>query len=364
MYSVEGLLRLLNITGIGPNSIRNMIKEFGSTEGIFNASVKDLMQVPRIDEEIARDIKESRDDGFIQFQMKEIKKYDVRIITFWDDEYPFNLKQIHDPPVLLFIKGSLLYRDRFSIAIVGMRSPTEAGRMISEQFAHELSSMGITVVSGLARGIDSAAHKGAITAGGRTIAVLGSGLNRIYPPENLRLAEKVMNCGAVISEFPMGTKPDRENFPRRNRIISGLSLGTLVVEAEKRSGALITAKFANDQNREVFAIPGSLGNKKSEGTNNLIMKNWAKLVQTVDDIIVELEGQLKGMQTELEFKKPQIELSENEEKIYKVLSKKPLHIDTICDKSGINTGSALSILLILEMENLVKQLPGKMFVKY
>jgi len=224
--------------------------------------------------------------------------------------------------------------------------------------------MGITIVSGLARGIDSAAHKGAVNGGGRTIAVLGSGLDRIYPSENARLAQKITNSGALVSEFTMGTGPDRENFPRRNRIISGISLGTLVVEAGKTSGSFITAEFAVEQNREVFAIPGAIQDKKSIGTNKLIMKGEAKLVQNIDDILVEIEPQLKGLQAKLEVEEPRVDLKGDEKKLFNLLSREPVHIDTICKKGNMDSPNALSLLLSLELKGLIKQLPGMMFVKY
>jgi len=364
LYKIEDLINLLNVPNIGPNRLRKLISVFETTENVFNASVKQLKQIPGINENIAQEIKKNRDSDFGQNQIRMMEKHNVRVVTFWDKEFPRNLKMIHDPPVLLFVRGNLLYKDKYSLAVVGTRRPTESGRIIAEKFAEKLSSMGITIVSGLARGIDSAAHKGAVNGGGRTIAVLGSGLDRIYPSENARLAQKIANSGALVSEFTMGTGPDRENFPRRNRIISGISLGTLVVEAGKTSGSFITAEFAVEQNREVFAIPGAIQDKKSIGTNKLIMKGEAKLVQNIDDILVEIEPQLKGLQAKLEVEEPRVDLKGDEKKLFNLLSREPVHIDTICKKGNMDSPNALSLLLSLELKGLIKQLPGMMFVKY
>ncbi len=363
IYRIEDLIKLLNIHQIGSTRLRNLVSYFGSTEGVLNASFKELKSVPGIDENIAKCIKNQKDDVFVKNQIKAVKEHNVRIVTFWDEEYPYNLKKINDPPVLIYIKGNFLNKDKYSISIVGTRTPTEYGKIIAEKFSKELVSLGLTVISGLARGVDSAAHRGAINGGGRTIGVLGSALNRIYPPENLKLARKVMESGALISEFPMGTGPDRENFPRRNRIISGMSLGTLVVEGRKDSGAIITADFAFSQKRKVFAVPGSIDNPKSEGPHFLIKKG-AVLVQSVNDILEELEPELKGLQTKIDLPEVKIELSEGEEKILNLLSREPIHIDVICKKGNFTSSSALSLLLSLELKGLVKQLPGKMFIRY
>ncbi len=216
------------------------------------------------------------------------KENKTRTLSFSDKGYPTNLKYIYDPPPTLYVKGNILPEDNIAIAIIGSRRATYYGLKNAENLSFELAAGGITIISGLARGVDSAAHRGALKAGGRTIAVLGSGLNIIYPPENEKLAREILQCGAVISEFPQGTAPLRQNFPRRNRIISGLSLGVVVVEAAKRSGALITANLALEQGREVFALPGKIDSFTSRGTHDLI-KQGAKLVESAEDIIEELE---------------------------------------------------------------------------
>jgi len=363
LNSKEDLINLLNVPQIGPTRLRKLIGTFEKTDGIFDASIKELTKVPGIDEETAISIKKAHKNNFGKKQLELIKKHNVKIITFWDDEFPYNLRRIHDPPVVLFLKGDLVHKDKYAVAIVGTRTPTEYGKIIAEKFAQELSSMGVTVVSGLARGIDSAAHRGALLGGGRTIAVLGTGLDRIYPFENVRLAGKIVDSGAMISEFTIGTGPDRENFPRRNRIISGISLGTLVVEAPKKSGALITALFSLDQGREVFAVPGSIHSPKSS-TPHYLIRQGATLVRNVEDIIQEIEPHLKGMQAQLDFEEPKTELDGDEEKMFLLLSKKPLHIDKICEEGAMDSPNALAVLLSLELKGLVKQLPGKMFVRF
>ncbi|MFH1784401.1 MAG: DNA-processing protein DprA [bacterium] len=221
--------------------------------------------------------------------MEPAKLKDIRILTIKDKDYPANLRFTFTPPKMLYVKGDLSDFDSVAIAVVGSRTPTAYGIKVTRELVGELSRNGVTVISGLARGIDTCAHKAALDAGGRTIAILGSGHYNIYPPENRALAEAICNSGAVISEFPLQAGPRRENFPRRNRLISGLSLGTIVVEAKQKSGSLITASFALEQGREVFAVPGNIYSKCSEGTNQLI-KQGAKLVETIDDIIEEIDS--------------------------------------------------------------------------
>jgi DNA processing protein len=285
----------------------------------------------------------------------------VKTLSLKDKEYPQNLRYIYDPPQTIYVKGSLLLEDNLAIAIVGSRQASYYGLKNAESLAFELAAKGITIVSGLARGIDSAAHQGALKAKGRTIAVLGSGLNKIYPPENKKLAEEIAQNGAVLSEFPLDTPPLKENFPRRNRIISGLSLGVVVVEAAQKSGALITASCALEQGREVFALPGKIDSFTSQGTNDLI-KQGAKLIQSSQDIVDELEPLrlLSGMPKETQ-KIP--DLPEEESKVYQLLSSEPMHIDELLEKSALSQGKLLTALMKLEYKKLIKELPGKRFVK-
>jgi DNA processing protein len=289
-----------------------------------------------------------------------LSKMKAEIITIWDDDYPPLLKKIYDPPLVLYIKGRLVESDNFSVAVVGTRGPTNYGKLQAEKFASDLASQGITIVSGLARGIDSVAHSAALKSGGRTIAVIGSGLNVIYPPENRRLFEKISESCAVISEYRLDTKPDAVNFPKRNRIISGLSLGCLVIETGIEGGAMQTAAFSLDQNREVFTVPGNLGIRQSEGTNLLIQKGEAKLVRNSEDILVELELKLKPVLGK-NIPKQQIEMNFFEEKIMGCLNHEPVQIDKIAAITGLSTSDCLVHLLSLEFKGAVKQLPGKMF---
>ena len=246
------LINLAAIPNVGPTRIRALVAHFKSTEDIFKASVKELTSVNGIEFKTAKNIKDYSNFQYGEQQLKRVEKEGVEIIDFWNECYPENLKKIYDPPAFLYVKGTLLKQDKFSISIVGTRLPSNYGKLVAEKIAKELAQKGLVIVSGLARGIDTISHWAALKAGGRTLAVMGSGLDYIYPGENKKLAEQIVQQGAIISEFPMGTEPDAVNFPRRNRIISGLSLGTIVVEAGVKSGALLTANYALEQNREIF----------------------------------------------------------------------------------------------------------------
>jgi len=352
------LLRLSSVTGIGSQRIRNLIARFKSPSAVFRASARELVEIEGIDKTLARHIKIHQNTTFADEQLAKLQQSDARIVTFWDSEYPQLLKKIFDPPVMLFVRGTLQASDSQSIAVVGTRSPSAYGSLMAERFTRELVQHGLTVVSGLARGIDTISHRTTLAAGGRTIAILGTGVDLIYPSENKKLAEKIAENGAVISEFPMGTKPDAPHFPRRNRIIAGMSLGTLVVEAGLNSGALITADFAVDQSRDVFAIPGNINNPKCFGCHRLIQQG-AKLVQKVNDIIEELQIGLSVNEKVV----PNIALSKDEEKLFGLLSHEPLHIDVIARKAEMSTPQALGVLLSLELKNLVRQIAGKNFVR-
>ncbi|MBN2097071.1 MAG: DNA-processing protein DprA [Candidatus Omnitrophica bacterium] len=302
----------------------------------------------------------------LSLKMKVLTRKDNFItLSLSDQGYPANLKYIYDPPQTLYVQGKLFPQDNIAIAIVGSRRATYYGLNNAENLAFELAALGITIVSGLARGVDSAAHKGALKAGGRTIAVLGSGLNVIYPAENQELAEEIARHGAVISEFTPDTGPQRYNFPRRNRIISGLSLGIVVVEAAKKSGALITAYSALDQGREVFALPGKVDSFTSRGTHDLI-KQGAKLVDSTQDILEELEPLLAAYTKEHQDKEqPTIQpnLTEEENSVYSCLSSEALQVDEIMQKTNFSYGRLSTALLKLEYKKLIKQLPGKTFMR-
>ena len=263
---------------------------------------------------------------------------------------------------MLFYQGKLQAEDRNALAVVGTRSPTQYGKMAAERLTGELVAQGFTIVSGLARGVDTVAHRTALKHGGRTLAILGSGLDVVYPPENQRLLQDLCEAGAVLTEYPFGAKPDAVNFPRRNRIISGLALGVLVVEAGRESGAMITAHLALEQNREVFALPGSIFSPKSAGPHQLVQEG-AKLVQGIDDILVELHAQL-NLFTAAEYDaKIPVALEEASRKVLSALSSEARHIDELMRQLHMNPAPLMAILLELECQNLIKQLPGKLFVK-
>ena len=298
----------------------------------------------------------------------------IKKISINDAEYPDILKKIHSPPKVLYVNGSFKEDDDFAVAIVGSRRASRYGIEMSEKLGYDLALRGVTVVSGMARGIDSAAHRGALKANGRTIAVMGSGHDHIYPSENKDLYRKIAESGAVISEFENDVSPLPRNFPIRNRIISGLSLGIVIVEAAKNSGALITANFALEQGREVFAVPGKISSVTSEGTHELI-KDGAKLVQGAEDIMEELRlheiepeaGKERELREEKISKKTTRyvynSLTDDERKVYKILSDEPLYIDDVVKESGVESRLASKVLLALELKRLIKELPGKQFIR-
>ena len=357
------LFLLLSVEGIGPGKVRNLLAKFKTTKNILETDYQTLTSI--INKKLAKGIVEAvrirgEIEKTVEDELKKLDKLEGKIITIWDKEYPALLKKIYDPPLLFYLLGELTENDQYSIAIVGTRQPTNYGKVQAERISMELSKQGITIVSGMARGIDSIAHNSAIKFGGRTISVVGSGLDVIYPPENRKLFEKIVEAGAVISEYPLGTKPDAQNFPKRNRLISGLCLGVIIIETGITGGAMQTAAFALDQNREVFALPGNVGVRQSEGTNLLIQKSEAELITSAEDVILELEIKLKPVLGK-NIPKQQIDLSLFEEKIINVLNSEPLHIDKIASLANLSTSDCLVNLLSLEFKGLIKQLPGKMF---
>ncbi len=354
-------LILLNmVPGLGCIRLKALIDELGDPCNIFKAPVKKLKSIRGISTQIAEAIKGAYSDYNVDKEAELITRTGVKVITLFDKEYPECLKAIYDPPILLYIKGDFRKEDELSVAIVGSRKCTYYGLSMAEKIASELVSHRIVIVSGLARGIDTAAHKGAIKNKGRTIAVLGNGLSHVYPAENKELAEHISHNGILVSEFPMETKPYKQNFPRRNRIISALSKGVLVVEAAQRSGALITADFALEQGRDVFAVPGMADRFSSNGTNALI-KQGAKLVESADDILEELGiggGEPANKDTGLH---PFADSCE--ENIFNILSETPCDIDTIIAKLEMQAQQAKLMLLNMEMKGTIKQLPGKLYVR-
>jgi DNA processing protein len=365
MLNVRDLLQLSSVPRIGPQKIRNLIAHFHSPAEVLRASPRELIRVPGIEKKLASNIVHNKGAArFADEQLKRVNRIGARIITIWDAEYPELLKKTYDPPAFLFVLGKFNPGDKHSLAIVGTRTPSSYGQLITELISRELAHLGITIISGLARGIDTLAHSAALKAKGRTIAVIGSGLDVPYPPENRNLLEAIANQGAVISEFPMGAKPDATNFPRRNRIISGLSLGTIVVESAEDGGAMITASTALDQNREVFAIPGNITEKRSTGPNKLIREGRAKLTQRIDDVLEELGPHLRHLLKREPALDASIELTLFERKVYDKLSCDPIHIDELAELAETSTADALVSLLSLEFKGLVRQLPGKLFLKF
>jgi len=351
------------IRAIGPIRLKALLGLFRSPERILKASSEELMKAKGISASVAAKIVAQRDEAPVDQEIGSIEKNNVTIITIDDAAYPYLLKNIYDPPFILYVKGALIPEDILSVAIVGTRNPTVYGKEQAEKFGYELSMAGITVVSGFARGIDTAAHKGAIKAGGRTIAVLGSGFDHIYPPENERLFDEVCARGAVISEYPMCMGPLRQNFPLRNRIISGLSRGVCVVEAGTRSGALITAAFARDEGREVFSLPGRVDSANSRGTLSLIQEG-AKLVQGVQDIIDELGGvSSSNGDSFLKMAAPPVALEGDEQKIFECLGESQVHIDDIDEQVRIGINKVAHSLVRLQLRGLVKELPGKKYIR-
>jgi len=360
------LITLSLIEGVGSTIIQKLLSFFGSAEEALTASYQELSQVMGVSPGVCHKIVSQRDKVPLEEELSLIEKHACQVITIHDSSYPERLRTIFDPPQILYVKGELPPEDALAISIVGSRGATSYGRMMSEQLSEGLASKGFIIVSGFARGIDSTAHRGAINGGGKTIAVMGNGLSVIYPPENTKLMEEIIANGAVISEFPIKTPPIGTNFPRRNRVISGLSLGTLIVEASEKSGSLITAKFALEQGREVFAVPGEISSRMSKGTNYLI-KQGAALVETVDDILDALSldfpktpkvNEVSRMETP-----PDIKLGDDEQVIWDLLSQKPMQIDEIVRSSELSSSKVSSILVMLELKGIIQQLPGKQFVR-
>jgi DNA processing protein len=355
---------LKSVPGIGNHLFKRLIDRFNTPEAVFKATREDLGEVEGITPRLAAAIKQHKIGDPVKKDFDLVMRKRYKIITMADAEYPPLLLQIPDPPPFLYVFGSLNDSIR-NLAVVGSRNATRYGISTTRRLCHDLAKLNITIVSGMAVGIDSAAHQGALMGKGHTIAVLGSGLERVYPEQNRKLVHQIAENGAVISEFPLKTEPDAHNFPRRNRIISGMSLGTVVVEATKRSGSLITARLAAEQNRDVFAVPGSIQSFKSTGTHTLI-KQGAKLVEHAQDIVEEFSHMIK---TSVEKDKPAdnkmkrlSRLSPDERRVFESLEPYPVHIDDIARTLSIEAGRLSSILLQLEIKGIAQQSPGKFFL--
>jgi DNA processing protein len=357
-------LTLRSVPGVGNLLFKRLMDRFQTPENVVGASDAALAEVEGISKRIVAAIRHHHRPDWIQQELDLVDQRGYRIVTLNDPDYPHLLLQIPDPPAYLYVKGRL-DNQLAHVAVVGSRNATAYGVKSAQRLAGELSRLGVVVVSGMARGIDTAAHVGALKAGGHTVAILGSGLEHIYPAENLKLSQQIAENGAVVSEFELHAEPDAHHFPARNRIISGICLGTVVVEAAKRSGSLITARLAAEQNREVFAVPGSIQSFKSTGTHALI-KQGAKLVETVTDIIEELPClQLEpatpsGSSVESAQPVPR-GLSHEEKRVYALLSPYPVHIDELARALVMPPGQLSGILLQLELKGLAIQTPGKYF---
>lgn len=391
------LIHLNMIQGVGLKTVQILRDVFGSAAHALQATSDELSKVDRLTPAMQDILRRKPVQYPIERELELIQEYGCQVLTLYDTAYPALLKEIETPPIVIYIRGELTPEDSLSLALVGSRDAKDYGRKASYRLSYQLAQRGLTIVSGLAKGIDTAAHRGALESGGRTLAVMGSGLSFVYPAANTDLAEKITASGALISEFPMETTPKPNNFPRRNRIISGLTLGTVVVEASNRSGALITARLAGEQGREVFAVPGEIFSELSTGTHKLI-NNGAKLVNTVDDLLNELprhavnqiqsaasaspmpEAETQPSPQEQPVEKraaaqPSIEveqpsqitpppdLTPDEKTVFDAIEDPSSHIDTIVRATQLPIGQVSSVLLMLELKGVLQQLPGKQFAK-
>jgi DNA processing protein len=369
----------LNMTpGIGPRAAAKLLERFGSAEAVYSATRTELERLrlapEAIDSIIARDLRSTA-----EAEIAEVRKLGGDILLLDDGIFPSSLREIYDPPIVLYVKGAWSEcLDQPCIGVVGSRKCSTYGQNAAMMLARDLGQRGVTVISGFARGIDAAAHRGALEANGRTVAVLGTGIDEVYPRDHKKLAEEILaKGGALVSQFPLGTPPVSENFPYRNRIISGLSLGVVVVEAAENSGSLITARLAIEQNREVFAVPGNITSRNSFGTNYLIKGAGAKLVQQWQDIAAEMPPQLAAKLLPPPFTEARVEpslaarlalvpegLSQTETSVFRLLTPdSPAHVDWLVDKSKLSITELTAALLALEMRELVRALPGRCFVR-
>jgi DNA processing protein len=345
------------VPSIGPVKVRALRDHFGDLERAWRADARSLGEVG-LDRRALTNLLELRGKLDLDAEMIKIEQAGLQVLTWEDDAYPSLLREIYGPPPVLYVRGQLLPEDEWAVSIVGTRRATTYGKQVARTLSGDLVRNGATVVSGLARGIDGEAHRAALDAGGRTIAVMACGLDRVYPPEHRNLAHEISKNGALISDYPIGTKPEARNFPPRNRIISGLSLGVVVVEAGQKSGALITVDFAVDQGREVFAVPGNILSRSSKGCNRLI-QNGAKMVLGVDDILEELNMTMIEQQTEVRAALP---ADETEAQLMALVSEEPRHVDDICRQSQLPVQQVSSTLAMMELKGMVRQVGGMQYV--
>ena len=366
---LESWLCLRAIEGVGDLTVLRLVRTWHTPGAVLRASHDELIQ-RGCSLQLADAIRLGPDSSArrgLELELKTIDRERIEVRSVLDTTYPARLKMIADPPPLLYITGTLSEQDELAVAIVGARRATASGRAVTEELSHDLATAGITVVSGLARGVDAAAHRGALTAQGRTIAVLGCGIDRTYPPEHARLRGQIEERGAILSETPIGSPPLSHHFPRRNRIISGLSLGVIVTEAAISSGSLITARLAAEQGREVFAVPGFVREDTSRGTNALL-KEGAALIECAQDVIDAIMAQLEPalrirLQPSRAKNEPDDQLGNEEKRVYDILSYDPLTVDDVIVSTGLSVSTVMASLLSLELRQRIRQLPGQRFLR-
>ncbi len=352
----EAFVDLYAVPRMNETRLKNLLARFRTPERVFGAGPDELLEVKGMDKELASGIRSYRRSDDTARRLKAAEALGVRTIGYSDEDYPENLKRLAHMPPVLFVRGEMCDEDRTAAAVVGTRMPSHYGRQVAEKLGRELAQHGVTVVSGLARGVDTLAHKGALDGGGRTVAVLGCGIDVCYPPENRKLYDAVAAQGAVLSEFSLGVEPSAFNFPKRNRVVSGLSRAVVAVEAGEKSGVLNTVAWANDQGRTVFAVPGNITSPQSIGINRLL-KNGARPLLSVDDVLSEL-----GVARRAE-ERSKVEVAADEKPVLDFLTAEPAHVDEICEGLGMPMAGLLSVLMQLEIKGLVRQLPGKYFAK-
>ena len=364
----RALIALSLVSGVGATRLRALLAHFDAPSAVFRASRSALEQVDGVGPQTAEAILTFDDRAAVKREEERAEAVGAELVSPWDARFPARLREIYDPPGFLWMRGTLPEAETPRVTVVGTRRCTDYGRAQAHHFGAELARRGFTVVSGLAYGVDAAAHKGALDAGGRTVAVLGSGVGRIYPAKHTDLAERIVENGAVLSEYAVDAEPDAPNFPERNRILSGLALGTLVVESYAEGGALITARLALEQNREVFAVPGNVTKDSSRGTNRLIQRGHAKLVMALEDLLEELPEVTVEAPEDVDADtvagptpSPAEALSGEQKVLYEALGDEPVHIDALCEDTDLDPSTALVHLLELEFQGLVRQLAGKQF---
>jgi DNA processing protein len=358
-------LALYMIPGLGNAVLKRLIETFGDPETVFEAGAAELTRIEGMRRDIAAKITNRALDREAEGEIRKAEQSNVRILVYTDPSYPVFLREIYNPPMVLFVRGKEIPLDMTFIGVVGSRNPTHYGRKAAEKIALGLARRGAGVVSGLARGIDAAAHTGCLMGNGFTIGVLGTGIDVVYPESNKALFQRIEDKGAIVSEFLTGTPPEPRNFPIRNRIISGLSRGTVVVEATRNSGSLITASLALEQGRDVFAVPGSIDSFKSTGSH-LLIKQGAKLIENADDILAEFGFFGRGVAEKSALTNPDgtpRDMNEFEKKVYETIGDYPIHMDDIVRLGNMDAGKVAGILMKMELEGIVRQLPGRMFVR-